>query len=273
MIIPRPADQLLLPANFHRGHLVLGRRWWTWCRWLAGSHARCAGRGAGLLGRASRRNGRAVGLPVWPAMDVHDGALLGQVALAYSLLSFGAISLHRRLPWVQLFEQALQVFAFVRSACRRAAVRLMGGEAHGWPGWWGLMAPVLERPCCGCLSRRAAAGPAAPCAGPRRAQTAVFPLNPDPCRVLKNVHQESWQSPAAAGRGGGLCCSALVGWRAASSGYGWCSTRTLPSGRVQPHRRRYPSLPNWGMDQRPHGIIVLASTSRPTCSKSISPRS
>src|SRR5574343_4331 len=43
------------------------------------------------------------------AMDVHDGALLGQHALAYSALSFGAITLHRRLTWFPLGAQAVQV--------------------------------------------------------------------------------------------------------------------------------------------------------------------
>jgi rod shape-determining protein MreD len=32
-------------------------------------------------------------------MDVHNGALLGQHALGYSLLSYGAITLHRRVLW------------------------------------------------------------------------------------------------------------------------------------------------------------------------------
>jgi rod shape-determining protein MreD len=35
-------------------------------------------------------------------MDVHEGALLGQHALAYTLLSFVAITIHRRLTWFGL---------------------------------------------------------------------------------------------------------------------------------------------------------------------------
>jgi hypothetical protein len=42
-------------------------------------------------------------------MDVHQGALLGQHALAYTLLSFVAITMHRRLLWFGVVEQALQI--------------------------------------------------------------------------------------------------------------------------------------------------------------------
>jgi len=42
-------------------------------------------------------------------MDVHNGALLGQHALAYTLLSFGAISLHRRVQWFNQFGQMIHV--------------------------------------------------------------------------------------------------------------------------------------------------------------------
>jgi rod shape-determining protein MreD len=42
-------------------------------------------------------------------MDVHASAVLGERALAYSLLSFGALALHRRLPWFRLGGQMLHV--------------------------------------------------------------------------------------------------------------------------------------------------------------------
>lgn len=38
-------------------------------------------------------------------MDVHAAALLGEHALAYSLLSYGAISLHRRVPFFRAAGQ------------------------------------------------------------------------------------------------------------------------------------------------------------------------
>ncbi len=42
-------------------------------------------------------------------MDVHASAVLGERALAYSLLSYGALALHRRLPWFRLGGQMLHV--------------------------------------------------------------------------------------------------------------------------------------------------------------------
>ena len=76
-------------------------------------------------------------------IDVHDGALLGQHALAYSGLSFGAISLHRRLPWFSLGAQAVQVLPlFFAAHVLALVVRMMVGGM--WPGWGVLLAPVLE---------------------------------------------------------------------------------------------------------------------------------
>ena len=43
-------------------------------------------------------------------MDVSQSALLGQHALSYTVLSFGAIAIHRRLLWFSVPSQALQVF-------------------------------------------------------------------------------------------------------------------------------------------------------------------
>lgn len=42
-------------------------------------------------------------------MDVHDASLLGEHALAYTLLSYFAITLHRRVLWFSLPVQALHV--------------------------------------------------------------------------------------------------------------------------------------------------------------------
>ena len=76
-------------------------------------------------------------------VDVHDGALLGQHALAYSGLSFGAISLHRRLTWFPLGAQAVQVLPlFLAAHALSLIVRLMVGGM--WPGWTVLLAPIFE---------------------------------------------------------------------------------------------------------------------------------
>lgn len=77
------------------------------------------------------------------AMDVHQGALLGQHALAYTVLGYLAISMHRRLLWFGAAHQALQVLPlFVASQVLQVLVRLLAGD--GWPGWPVTMAPVLE---------------------------------------------------------------------------------------------------------------------------------
>lgn len=76
-------------------------------------------------------------------MDVHDGARLGQHALAYTLLSFGAIAMHRRLLWFGPVAQAAQVLPlfFVATLVSMAARMVVGGM---FPGWQMLLAPVFE---------------------------------------------------------------------------------------------------------------------------------
>jgi rod shape-determining protein MreD len=67
-------------------------------------------------------------------MDVHDGALFGEHALAYTLISYGAITLHRRIQWFPLGAQALHVLPLLLIAqLASLAIRMwVGGE---WPGW------------------------------------------------------------------------------------------------------------------------------------------
>ena len=76
-------------------------------------------------------------------IDVHEGALLGQRALAYTLLSYVAISIHRRLLWFSLAEQALQIApVFFAAHVVSMVVRLLAGGM--FPGWRLLLAPVFE---------------------------------------------------------------------------------------------------------------------------------
>ena len=76
-------------------------------------------------------------------MDVHQTSLLGQHALAYTALSFLAITIHRRLLWFSVPSQALQVFPlFVAAHAIELFVRMMGGG--GFPGFLLLLAPVTE---------------------------------------------------------------------------------------------------------------------------------
>ena len=74
-------------------------------------------------------------------MDVHQASLLGEHALHYSLLSYGALSLQRRLPWFNLGGQLLHVLPLFVGAHAAALVMRMalGG---GFLGWSGLLAPV-----------------------------------------------------------------------------------------------------------------------------------
>jgi rod shape-determining protein MreD len=90
-----------------------------------------------------RRVGMAAAFLFGLAMDVHQGALLGQHALAYTVLSFLAIAIHRRLLWFGLVEQSLHVAPlFFGAHAIEVGVRLAAGDL--WPGWGVLLAPVFE---------------------------------------------------------------------------------------------------------------------------------
>jgi rod shape-determining protein MreD len=76
-------------------------------------------------------------------MDVHQGSVLGQHALAYAVLNFLAIAIHRRVLWFTVPTQALQILPLLAAAHAVVlAVRLMAG-GH-FPGWSLLLAPILE---------------------------------------------------------------------------------------------------------------------------------
>ena len=79
--------------------------------------------GAGVLEHPSAAHGEHVHLNFLFGlllMDVHDAALLGEPALAYSLLSCGVLSLHRRVPWFTCRARCctmLPLFWARRSCC------------------------------------------------------------------------------------------------------------------------------------------------------------
>ena len=76
-------------------------------------------------------------------MDVHQTGLLGQHALSYTVLSFLAIAMHRRLLWFTVPSQAMQVLPlFVAAHVIDLVLRMLGGGI--FPGWWMLLAPLLE---------------------------------------------------------------------------------------------------------------------------------
>ena len=77
------------------------------------------------------------------ALDVHQASLLGQHALAYTTLSYFAITIHRRLLWFTVPSQAIQVLPlFAAAHAIELSIRLLAGGA--FPGATVLLAPVLE---------------------------------------------------------------------------------------------------------------------------------
>ena len=75
-------------------------------------------------------------------MDVYAGSLLGQHALAYSVLSFGAIALHRRLLWYSIAGQAVQLLPlfFLAQVFVMAVHFFFTGIA---PSWVYLLTPIM----------------------------------------------------------------------------------------------------------------------------------
>ncbi len=146
MIMPRGSDQLLLPVNplfilvslllaLAVNLLPLGRTPWmpdllalTLVFWNVNQ---------------PRRVGVGLAFVCGLLMDVHAGALLGQHALAYTLLSYFAITMHRRLLWFDVVPQALQVLPLLAAAhLVSLLVRLAAGDS--FPGASIVIAPLIE---------------------------------------------------------------------------------------------------------------------------------
>ena len=146
MIMPRGSDQLLLPVNpFFIALTLLAA---VLIEMLPGGrHAAAPDLLALVLVfwnvHQPRRVGVGLAFAFGLVMDVHQGALLGQHALAYTLLSYLAITVHRRVLWFSLPAQALHVLpVFVAALAVAMLARLMAGGM--FPGWWLLAAPVFE---------------------------------------------------------------------------------------------------------------------------------
>ena len=76
-------------------------------------------------------------------LDVHEASLLGQHALAYTVLIYSAIMIHRRILWFSVPGQSVQLLPlFAAAHAITIALRLIGGAV--FPGWQVLLAPVLE---------------------------------------------------------------------------------------------------------------------------------
>jgi len=149
-MIMRPGQQLLLPA----------RPLFIWGTLLAALSLNML-LNMGLWGRAAWvPDGLALVLVFWTIhqpqrvgmtsafvfgllVDVHQGSVLGQHALAYTCLSYLATALHRRLLWFSVPSQAMQIMPlFVVAHSVELGVRMAAGGT--FPGLSILLAPVLE---------------------------------------------------------------------------------------------------------------------------------
>ena len=146
MILPRGTSQLLLPANplFIALSLLLAL---GLMMLPLGRHPGAPDLLALVLAfwvvYQPRRVGVGLAFAFGLLLDLNDGAVLGQHALAYTLLAFLALAAHRRLQWFSVPEQALQILPIfsVAHAVALAARMLVGGM---FPGWWLLTAPLWE---------------------------------------------------------------------------------------------------------------------------------
>ena len=81
-----------------------------------------------------RKVGIGVAFAMGLLMDVHTASLLGENALAYTLLSYFAITIHRRVLWFTPMTQTLHVFPlFLLTQVIQALIQLMvNGKFPGW---------------------------------------------------------------------------------------------------------------------------------------------
>ncbi len=149
-MIMRPGHQLLLPAN----------PFFIWGSLVAALTLNML-QNMGLWGRAAwmpdflalvlvfwsihqpQRVGIGLAFIFGILIDVHQGAMLGQHALSYTVLSFLAIAIHRRLLWFGVPSQAFQVLPlFAASHAIELTIRMIAGGT--FPGFLMLLAPVIE---------------------------------------------------------------------------------------------------------------------------------
>lgn len=149
-MIMRPGHQLLLPANplFIWGSLLIAlvlsmlQNMGPWGRaaWLPDILALV------LMFwsiHQPQRIGIGAAFVFGLFIDVHQGSMLGQHALSYTVLSFLAIAIHRRLLWFSVPSQALQVLPlFVAMHAIELGTRLLSGAP--FPGFLLALAPLME---------------------------------------------------------------------------------------------------------------------------------
>jgi rod shape-determining protein MreD len=99
--------------------------------------------------REFRRVGMGWAFLLGLLMDVADASLMGQHALAYVLLAYGASSLSRRVLWFPLWQQSLQVLPLLLLVplIQAGGRMLAGGDFPGFGFFiWPLVAALLWGP-------------------------------------------------------------------------------------------------------------------------------
>jgi rod shape-determining protein MreD len=92
--------------------------------------------------REYRKVGMGVAFMFGIAMDVGQGSLMGQHALAYVLIAYLASSLSRRILWFPITEQALHVLPMLFVAhLVQFIVRMIAGAE--FPGFGYFLSPVI----------------------------------------------------------------------------------------------------------------------------------
>lgn len=145
-MMPRSADQLLLPVN----------PWFMWTTLIAALTLNLVpiGRQPAMPDfialalvfwnvHQPRRVGVGTAFVFGLLMDVHQGGLLGLHALAYTLVSYFAITIHRRLLWFTAPAQAVHVLPLF-AAAHFTAILLRMASGGDFPGWSVLLSPVFE---------------------------------------------------------------------------------------------------------------------------------
>lgn len=81
-----------------------------------------------------RKVGIGIAFMMGLLMDVHDATLLGENALSYTLLSYFAIMIHRRVLWFRLLTQALHVLPLllVMQTVQLVVRAAVTGTLPGW---------------------------------------------------------------------------------------------------------------------------------------------
>src|SRR2546423_3898221 len=93
--------------------------------------------------RQPRLVGLGVGWMLGLVADAGNGVLLGQHALAYSLLAFLAVWLSRRILWFGSMLQSLHI-ALILLVTQAAVLVVRLGACDHFPGWPILVAPVAR---------------------------------------------------------------------------------------------------------------------------------